>query len=633
MLTNLRPAHPVRQGPLLNLAALLVLGAAIIHLAVVPMHWEEYLPFGLFFVLAGALQASLALGIVVLRNRRLLLAAAALDLGIVAVYVVSRTAGVPVGPHPWQPESIGIPDVVCTLMEVVAVPLLLARALRRPRRPRSRGPVFVAVAAVPSLLVVGALTTVGSAAAIDHMPYAFNVGPMVPGRPSTDLDLLTEAPGTQPVESFTLTAEPRTIEGQQAWTFNGTVPGPELHVIQGDRLRVTLVNHLPAATTIHWHGVPGLPNAEDGVAGITQQAVPPGHSMVYEFVAREPGTYWYHSHQDTGTQLSKGLFGALVVEPRGGQAEKRDYTVVLHSTVGGGAVAMNGSTGDTRLAARPGDTVRLRLVNAVVPGMDGTPEAPVLLGAPYRVVALDGRDLTGPGTLGPERLLLGMGQRADLVFTMPASGAVRLVDTEQQGATTAVQRALTPRPTALAATVAVGDGQAPASGDPASLPVFDATTYGTPAPDPVAAGPFDATYPIVLNEQPGFRDGTVQLVHTINGSSSPNVPPITVREGEVVRLHIVNETGEYHPMHLHGHTLSVLARNGAQVQGSPVHLDTVLVGPHQTWDVAFAADNPGIWMFHCHVLLHASMGMMMTVNYAGITTPYEMGTRSGNVPE
>ena len=147
------------------------------------------------------------------------------------------------------------------------------------------------------------------------------------------------------------------------------------------------------------------------------------------------------------------------------------------------------------------------------------------------------------------------------------------------------------------------------------------------------AGPFDTTAPVVLDEGPGFRDGRPELVHTINGQASPDVPPITVREGEVVRLHLVNNSGEYHPMHLHGHIVSVLARDGQPVQGSPLHLDTVLVGPHQTWDVAFAADNPGIWMLHCHVLLHAAYGMSLTVNYAGVATPYEMGSRSGNVPE
>jgi FtsP/CotA-like multicopper oxidase with cupredoxin domain len=404
-------------------------------------------------------------------------------------------------------------------------------------------------------------------------------------------------------------------------------------VTVGDRLHVTLVNHLPVSTTIHWHGVPDLPNADDGVAGITQEAVAPGHTMDYDFVLTQPGTYWYHSHQDTGTQLSLGLFGALVVEPKGGPTETRDDTVVLHTPVSGTGVAMNGTT-DLRLAASPGDTVRLRLIDAVVPGMDGTPEAPVLLGAPYRVVALDGRPLDGPGLLGPERLPMGMGQRVDLVFTMPAGHAVRLVDTEEYGSVTPIQQLFTAGQTPVKGTVTIGSGEPPvAVNDPSRLPLFDLTTYGTPAADPIAAGPFDLTAPIVLAEQPGFHDGTIQLVHTINGKASPAVPSITVHEGEVVRLHIVNDTGEYHPMHLHGHTMSVIGRDGTPLQGSPVHLDTILIGPHQTWDVAFLADNPGIWMFHCHVLLHAAMGMMMTINYAGVTTPYTMGSRSGNIPE
>jgi FtsP/CotA-like multicopper oxidase with cupredoxin domain len=123
------------------------------------------------------------------------------------------------------------------------------------------------------------------------------------------------------------------------------------------------------------------------------------------------------------------------------------------------------------------------------------------------------------------------------------------------------------------------------------------------------------------------------LIHTINGHASPNVPPITVSVGQIVHLHVVNNTAEYHPMHLHGHVLSVIARNGVAIEGSPVHIDSVLVGPNETWDVAFAADNPGIWMFHCHVLLHASMGMVATINYTGVSTPFEMGSSSGNVPE
>jgi len=477
-----------------------------------------------------------------------------------------------------------------------------------------------------------ALTFVGTGSAGASVPVAYDVAPIVPGQPSTSVDLLTAPPGVEPVRTYTLTARVARIHGHDAWTYDGTVPGPELRVVQGDRLRVTLVNHLTGSTTIHWHGVPGVPNAEDGVAGITQQAVPPGRSMTYEFVVRDPGTYWYHSHQDTSNQLSRGLYGALVVEPRSGLTEDRDYAVVLHGGVAGG-VAANGSP-DLRLAARPGERVRLRLVNAVAPGMDGTPEAPVLLGAPYRVVALDGRDLNQPQLLGPRRISIGMGQRADLVFTMPASGAVRLVDTEGQSHSSGVQSAIAAAAGSVSLpSVTIGDGALPASARLDALPVFDPIHYGVPAADPVATAHVDATYPIVLTEQPGFHSGSIQLVHEINGKASPGIPPITVHEGQVVRLHMVNDTSEYHPMHLHGHTMSVLSRNGDPVAGSPVRLDSVPVGPHETWDVVFLADNPGLWMLHCHVLLHAAFGLTMSIDYAGISTPYSMGTRPGNMPE
>lgn len=631
METRVRPA-PQRPGPALVFgAALLTAGPAAIHFAVAPTHFQEYTPFGLFFVAAGMLQLAAALAMLVRPSRRLFVAAAAGTLGIVALYLVSRTAGMPVGPRPWRPEMVGFPDIACMAMEVVSLPLFAIAALRRPR-PRRRHPVRVVLAAAPATLLAAALTFVGTGTAGAGMPVAHNVAPLVPGRPSTSVDLLTAPPGDEPVRTFTLTARVARVGGQDAWTYDGTVPGPELRVVEGDRLRVTLVNHLPESTTIHWHGVPGLPDAEDGVAGITQQAVPPGRSMTYEFVAAAPGTYWYHSHQDTSTQISRGLFGALVVEPRSGAAEDRDYTVVLHNRIGGG-VAANG-TSDLHLAARPGERVRLRLVNAVSPGMDGTPEAPVLLGAPYRVVALDGRDLHEPQELGPRRIPIGMGQRADVVFTMPASGAVRLADTESESHSSGVQAAIASAagPASLPV-VTVGEGPLPASPRLDALPAFDPIRYGVATPDPVAAAPVDATFPIVLTEQPGFHGGSIQLVHEINGAASPDVPPITVREGQVVRLHIVNDTAEYHPMHLHGHTMSVLGRNGEAVTGSPVRLDSILVGPHETWDVVFLADNPGLWMLHCHVLLHAAFGLTMSVNYAGITTPYEMGTRSGNMPE
>jgi len=217
---------------------------------------------------------------------------------------------------------------------------------------------------------------------------------------------------------------------------------------------------------------------------------------------------------------------------------------------------------------------------------------------------------------------------------MPASGAVRLVDTEGQSHSSGVQSAIAAAAGSVSLpSVTIGDGALPASARLDALPVFDPIHYGVPAADPVATAHVDATYPIVLTEQPGFHSGSIQLVHEINGKASPGIPPITVHEGQVVRLHMVNDTSEYHPMHLHGHTMSVLSRNGDPVTGSPVRLDSVPVGPNETWDVVFLADNPGLWMLHCHVLLHAAFGLTMSIDYAGISTPYSMGTRPGNMPE
>ncbi len=440
---------------------------------------------------------------------------------------------------------------------------------------------------------------------------------------------------TASVKEFSLVAEVEKRPGlPDAWTFNGIVPGPEIRVQQGDHVHVTLINHLPAATTIHWHGI-DVPNAADGVAGVTQDAVKPGHSYTYDFLVPEPGTYWYHSHQDTSNQIPRGLFGPLVVEPKNAPYYDRDYTLVYHDAVPPArgffptiarilgavdrrSVAVNGTPGDLRLSANAGELVRLRLINATAgeTRADAAPLHIVALGAPYRVVALDGHDLNGPQLIGPEVLPLGAGQRYDIELRMPAAGVVRLVDV------------------GLEETVTLGSGIVRIP-DLSKLSVFDLTRYGVPRAQAPAPAGFDADYTVDLGSRPGFHFGKFGLVHTIDGKDFPGTPMILVRPGQLVKLHFTNRgrTEEFHTMHLHGHVFTVLARNGVPLSGSPVRLDTLLVAPKETWDVAFRADNPGLWMLHCHVLLHAATGMDMMVSYPGIVTPYSVGRVSGNVPE
>ena len=108
-------------------------------------------------------------------------------------------------------------------------------------------------------------------------------------------------------------ASGRTVAGL---AFNGRSPGPELRVQQGDDVEVVLGNEdVEDGVTIHWHGV-DVPNAEDGVAGVTQNAVLPGERYTYRFRAEQVGTFWYHTHQVSSKEVKRGLFGVLVIEPR-----------------------------------------------------------------------------------------------------------------------------------------------------------------------------------------------------------------------------------------------------------------------------------------------------------------------------
>lgn len=135
-------------------------------------------------------------------------------------------------------------------------------------------------------------------------------------QPSAPLPSPARATPTGRVRAYTLTAAPvefaapgRTVA---TWGYNGGVPGPELRLTEGDTLRVTVENRLPADTTIHWHGLP-IPNAMDGVPDVTQPPIKPGQRFTYDFAVPVAGTYLYHTH--VGLQLDRGLYGPLVVEP------------------------------------------------------------------------------------------------------------------------------------------------------------------------------------------------------------------------------------------------------------------------------------------------------------------------------
>lgn len=395
-----------------------------------------------------------------------------------------------------------------------------------------------------------------------------------------------------------------------ALTFDGRSPGPELRVRQGDLVEVRLVNHdVAPGVTIHWHGL-DLPNAEDGVAGITQDAVPPGSSYAYRFRADQVGTFWYHSHESSSTQVMRGLFGVLVIEEAREAAPGKRLDLAVASHVFDGVETLNGVEGLTRRRVAPGTDVRLRLVNT-----DNNPKRMAVTGTSIRVVAIDGTELNGPSPLERAALEVAAGGRYDVAFAMPA----RAVALRVEG--TSAELALSPGGRELA---------------PVAAPAvtFDPLGYGRPAQTPLgSASPFDRRFRLELGRKPGFFDGRPGMQWTVNGGIFPDVPMLVVERGDLVRLEVVNTTSRVHPMHLHGHHLLVLSRDGRPSTGGPWWTDTLDVRAGERYELAFRADNPGIWMVHCHNLRHAAAGLTLHLAYAGVDTPFRTGGDAQNHPE
>jgi FtsP/CotA-like multicopper oxidase with cupredoxin domain len=160
--------------------------------------------------------------------------------------------------------------------------------------------------------------------------------------------------------------------------------------------------------------------------------------------------------------------------------------------------------------------------------------------------------------------------------------------------------------------------------------VFDPAAYGRPKPAPTR---FDRTFDLDIDRSLAFFDGGFGYQWTTNGRVFPDTPVYSVRRGDVVKMRISNGSGDVHPMHLHGHHARVLSRDGVAVRGSPWWVDTLNVQSGEEYEVAFRADNPGVWMLHCHILSHAADGLSMHLAYDGYRTPFEVGGDAGNDPE
>ncbi len=392
------------------------------------------------------------------------------------------------------------------------------------------------------------------------------------------------------------------------FTVNGTSPGPTLTLTQGQLVQVTVRNEsVPEGVSMHWHGL-NVPNAMDGVAGVTQDAIEPGGNFVYRFVAGQVGTYWYHSHQVSHAQVVGGLLGLIVVRPaKEADAPGRQVTAIAHTY--GGSRTINGRAADLAVQAAAAERVRVRIAN--------TDNAPMEVWASggYRVLAIDGNEINKPTPVEGRSTTITAGGRADLEVTMPADGS---------GVRVQLSRATA---------ILLGPPGVSVPAPPQPTDEVDLLAYGTPTTTGLDPSKAVRHFDYDVGRIPGFVRGRPGLWWSINRQLYPHVPMYVVREGETVVMRIHNGSGEVHPMHLHGHTALVLSRNGVAATGSPWWVDSLNVLDQETYEIAFSADNPGIWMDHCHNLEHAADGMVAHLMYEGVDTPFRIGGNRSNRPE
>ncbi|HEU5174588.1 MAG TPA: multicopper oxidase domain-containing protein [Gemmatimonadaceae bacterium] len=151
-----------------------------------------------------------------------------------------------------------------------------------------------------------------------------------------------------------------------AWAYNGQVPGPQIRVTEGDRVRVILKNELAESTAIHWHGLM-IPNNQDGVPFLTQPPVKPGDSFTYEFTVKNPGSHMYHSHHNAAKQVGLGLLGAFIVEPKRKRRVEQnialDYVMILNDGMHGFTLNGKSFPATEPLKAKKGQKIRIRYMN------------------------------------------------------------------------------------------------------------------------------------------------------------------------------------------------------------------------------------------------------------------------------
>ena len=397
-----------------------------------------------------------------------------------------------------------------------------------------------------------------------------------------------------------------------AMTYGDDEVPPVLRLRRAEPFALRLENRLDEPTTIHWHGL-RIDNRMDGVPLLTQPYVFGGDGFDYAFTPPDAGTFWYHPHCNTLEQMGRGLAGMLVVEDPDDPAFDAEIVLNLRDWRLGGDgqfiaqfrprdAARAGTFGTVRTAnwrqspqydAPAGGLVRLRLAATDVTRI----LALSVEGAEATVIARDGNPAEERFAL--DHLMIGPGQRLDLALRMPdAEGAVAVLK-DLRGT----------KPAALASFRAVG---ASLKRDVSDLPALAANPI--PEPDLSAATEIPFILSASAEERPkseicgslGYNFWAINKVPW-SGDTDPTAPLAEMKAGRTYIFNVENPTPQLHPLHLHG--LSFRPMNSSKQAIRPHASDTYLIQPDEKVQLALVADNPGDWVFHCHIIEHQKTGM------------------------
>ena len=400
-------------------------------------------------------------------------------------------------------------------------------------------------------------------------------------------------------------------------SYNGVNPGPLLEAKLGDRIVVHFQNDLRWPTTLHWHGL-RVPAAMDG-SMLVQDAIPPGGTFDYEFEARDVGLYWYHPHMHEAAQIDLGLYGPILIHGPGEPhaSLSLDQPLIIDDMLLGddGQIVGLDPHADEAHDTNPDAEGDDRLGNVVLANGTKNPTIPVTRGgwalfrllntsdARHLMVALEGHSMWVVGLDGgflpepyqAESILMGVGERYLVLveLTGDKGASYAWINTryaqEDPFATDPLVEDSGP-----VATLVYGEDEVASAARP-TFPSDD-------APDMGMGG--DVAHTWELGDV--FIDG--DFYNSIDGQVWPNIPVLTYPANGDYTF-VIETSDDPHPFHLHGNSFQVVA-----IDDQPVDLrawkDTVTVEPESRIRIRTRLDNPGRWMYHCHILNHQEEGMM-----------------------